>query len=78
MEFEKLKEIILNVINTDPSMVTMEASFIDDLGADSLDLFQIITSIEDEFQIAIDNKNIEGIITVGDAALQIKNAGRGN
>lgn len=77
MEFEKLKEIILGVINIEPSLVTPEASFIDDLGADSLDLFQIITGIEEAFQIEIGNNEIERIITVGDASNQIKNAGRG-
>ncbi len=77
MEFEKLKEIILGVINIDANLVTTESNFIDDLGADSLDLFQIITGIEAEFQIEINNNDIERIITVGDAANQIRNAGRG-
>lgn len=76
MEFEKLKEIIVEVIQIEPEVIKPESRFIDDLGADSLDLFQIITNIEDEFQIVIDNKEIEKVITVGDAALQVKNAGR--
>lgn len=77
MEFEKLKQIIVDVINVPNDLVTPEASFADDLGVDSLDLFQIITGIEEEFQIEINNNEMERIITVGDAAYQIKNAGRG-
>ena len=74
MEFEKLQEIIGEVLNIDADEVTMETSFVDDLGADSLDVFQIIMGIEEEFEIEIDNENAEAIVTVGDAVEQIKNA----
>ena len=74
MEFEKLQEIIADVLNVDPNEVTMETTFADDLGADSLDVFQIIMGIEEEFDIEISNEDAEKIVTVGDAVEQIKNA----
>lgn len=74
MELEKLKEIIADVLNIDTSDITENTTFVDDLGADSLDLFQIIMGIEEEFDIEIDNDAAEGIVTVGDAAEQIRNA----
>ena len=67
MEFEKLQEIIADVLNVDPNEVTMETTFADDLGADSLDVFQIIMGIEEEFDIEISNEDAEKIATVGDA-----------
>ena len=74
MEFEKLQEIIADVLNVDPNEVTMETTFTDDLGADSLDVFQIIMGIEEEFDIEISNEDAEKIVSVGDAVEQIKNA----
>lgn len=74
MEFEKLRDIIVEVINVDETEVTMESTFIDDLGADSLDVFQIIMGIEEEFDIEIPNEEAEKIVTVGDAVEQIKKA----
>lgn len=74
MEFEKLKQIIIDVLNVEEADVTMEATFIDDLGADSLDVFQIIMGLEEEFDIEIPNEEAEKIVTVGDAVEQIKNA----
>ena len=68
MEFEKLRDIIVEVLNVDETEVTMESTFIDDLGADSLDVFQII------FDIEIPNEEAEKIVTVGDAVEQIKKA----
>ena len=53
MEYEKLKEIIAEILNVDPDEITMETTFVDDLGADSLDVFQIIMGIEEEFDIDI-------------------------
>ena len=73
MEFEKLQGIIAEVLNIEPEEVTMAATFVDDLGADSLDIFQIIMGIEEEFDIEIPNEAAEQIVTVGDAE-QIKNA----
>ncbi len=74
MEFEKLKKIIAEVLNVEEEEITMETTFVDDLGADSLDIFQIIMGIEEEFDIEIANEEAEKIVTVGDAVEQIKNA----
>jgi acyl carrier protein len=74
MEFDKLREIIAEVLNVDADEITMETTFVDDLGADSLDVFQIIMGIEEEFDIEISNEDAEKIVSVGDAVEQIKNA----
>lgn len=74
MEFEKIKAIIAEVLNVDENEMTMETTFTDDLGADSLDVFQIIMGLEEEFDIEIANEDAEKIVTVGDAVEQIKNA----
>ena len=75
MEFEKLQEIIADVMNIeDKDMITQDSAFVDDLGADSLDIFQIIMGIEEEFDIEIPNEAAEQIVSVGDAVEQIKNA----
>ncbi|HIX24544.1 MAG TPA: acyl carrier protein [Candidatus Lachnoclostridium avicola] len=74
MEFEKLQSIIGEVLNLEPEEITMDSTFVDDLGADSLDLFQIIMGIEEEFDIEIPSEEAEKIISVGDAVEQIKNA----
>ena len=74
MEFEKIKAIIAEVLNVDEIEITMETTFTDDLGADSLDVFQIIMGLEEEFDIEIANEDAEKIVTVGDAVEQIKNA----
>ena len=74
MEFEKVKKIIAEVLNVDEEDITMETTFIDDLGADSLDVFQIIMGLEEEFDIEIPNEEAEKIVSVGDAVEQIKNA----
>ena len=74
MEFEKLQEIIADVLNVSTEDITMETTFVDDLGADSLDIFQIIMGIEEEFDIEIDNDEAEKITTGGDAVEQIRKA----
>ena len=74
MEFEKLKKIIVDVLNVDENEITMDTTFIDDLGADSLDVFQIIMGIEEKFDIESPNEQAEKIVTVGDAVEQIKAA----
>ena len=74
MEFEKLKNIIVEVLNVEEDDITMESTFVDDLGADSLDVFQIIMGLEEEFEIEIPNEAAEKIVTVGDAVEEIKNA----
>ena len=74
MEFEKLKKIIAEVLNVDADEITPDTTFVDDLGADSLDVFQIIMGIEEDFDIEIDNEEAEKITTVQDAVDQIKKA----
>ena len=70
MEFEKLQNIIAEVLNVEADEIT----FVDDLGADSLDIFQIIMGIEEAFDIEIPTEEAEKIVSVGDAVEQIKNA----
>ena len=72
MELEKLKMIIADVLNVDTAEITEDTTFVDDLGADSLDIFQIIMGIEEEFDIEIDNEEAEKITTVQDAVDQIQ------
>lgn len=74
MEFEKLQKIIAEVLNVDAEDITMDTTFVDDLGADSLDIFQILMGIEEEFDIEIANDAAENIVTVADAVEQIKEA----
>ena len=74
MEFEKLKKVIADVLNVDPEEITMESTFVDDLGADSLDVFQIIMGLEEVFDIEIPAEEAEKISTVEEAVNLIKNA----
>jgi acyl carrier protein len=74
MEFEKLKSIISEVLSVDGEEIDLDTAFVDDLGADSLDIFQIIMGIEEEFDIEIANEEAEKIRTVGDAVEKIKAA----
>lgn len=74
MELEKLQKIIAEVMNVDEEEITMDTTFVDDLGADSLDVYQIIMGIEEEFDIEIPNEEAEKIVSVGDAVEVIKNA----
>ena len=74
MEFEKLQKIIAEVLNLSEEEIRPDSTFVDDLGADSLDVFQIIMGIEEEFDIEIDNEEAEKITTVQDAVDQIKKA----
>lgn len=67
MELEKIKAIIAEVLNIDADSITADTTFVDDLGADSLDIFQIIMGIEEEYDIELENEAIEQIQTVGDA-----------
>ena len=74
MEFEKLQQIIAEVLNVDIDEITPETTFIDDLGADSLDVFQIIMGIEEEFDVTVDSDVASKVTTVGQALELIKNA----
>nr|WP_296005585.1 acyl carrier protein [uncultured Blautia sp.] len=72
MELEKLQQIIAEVLNVDTEEITPDTTFVDDLGADSLDVFQIVMGIEEEFDIEIPAEEVEQIVSVGDAVEQIK------
>lgn len=72
MEFEKVRAIIADVLNLDENEITEESAFVDDLGADSLDIFQIIMGIEEELDIEVNVEEAEKIVTVGDAVELIK------
>lgn len=74
MELEKLKKIIAEVLNVDPEEITPESTFMDDLGADSLDVYQIIMGIEEEFDIEVAPEKAEKITTVEEAVDMIKSA----
>ncbi|HJB06936.1 MAG TPA: acyl carrier protein [Candidatus Enterocloster faecavium] len=72
MEFQKLQKIIGDVLDIEPGEIAPETAFVEDLGADSLDLFQIVMEIEEEFKIQIPGEAVQQIMTVGDAAEQIR------
>ena len=72
MELEKIKAIIAEVLNIDADSITADTTFVDDLGADSLDIFQIIMVIEEEYDIELENESVEQIQTVGDAVEAIR------
>ena len=72
MELEKIKAIIAEVLNIDADSITEDTTSVDDLGADSLDIFQIIMGIEEEYDIELDNESVEQIQTVGDAVEAIR------
>ncbi len=65
--FDKIKKIIVEQLGIDEDKVTMDASFIDDLGADSLDMVELIMAIEEEFEIEVPEEEAENIVTVSDA-----------
>jgi acyl carrier protein len=73
MVFEKVKKIIVEQLGVEEDEVTRESSFIDDLGADSLDIVELIMALEEEFDIEIPDSEAEKIASVGDAVDYIKN-----
>jgi len=70
--FEKVREVISNVLGIEPENITMESSFIEDLGADSLDVVELIMDLQDEFDIEIPDEEAEKVQTVGDVVDYIK------
>ncbi len=70
--FEKIKKIIVEQLGVADTAVTMEASFIDDLGADSLDIVELIMALEEEFDTEIPDSDAEKIVTVSDVVDYIK------
>lgn len=73
MVFEKVKNILVEQLDVDESAVTMEAMIADDLGADSLDVVDLLMSLEDEFSVEIPDEEIENIKTVGNLVNYIEN-----
>lgn len=71
-ELEVLKNVIAEVLSVDPNEINEDTTFIDDLGADSLDVFQIIMGVEEALGIEVDSDQAEKIVTVGDAVELIK------
>ena len=72
MVFEKVKNIILDQINVPEDKITLDANFVDDLGADSLDAVELIMSSEDEFEISVPEDDAKGMKTVGDIVKYIE------
>ena len=70
--FDKVKEIIIEQLGATESAITPEASFIDDLGADSLDIVELIMALEEEFDLEIPDSDAEKVVTVGDVVEYIK------
>ena len=73
MVFDKIKEIIVEQLDVEEDAVTMEASITDDLGADSLDVVDLVMSIEESFDVEIPDEEVENIKTVGDIVKYIEN-----
>jgi acyl carrier protein len=71
----KVKEIIINELGVEPEKVTLEASFVEDLGADSLDTVELVMAFEEEFGIEIPDEDAEKLQTVGDAVTYLKDKG---
>ena len=66
MEFEKIKNVIVDQLGVDESKVTLDASFADDLGADSLDVVEMLMTLEDEFNVTVTDEESVNLKTVGD------------
>ena len=75
MEFEKLKNIIAEVLNVDADEITMDTTFVDDLGADSLDLFELVMSLEDTYGVEIPSEELEQLTTVESVVDYLKQKG---
>ena len=72
MVFEKVKEIIVSQLGVEEDEVTLESTFVDDLGADSLDMVEFVMVLEEEFNIEVPETDADKIVTVGDAVEYIK------
>jgi acyl carrier protein len=70
---EKVKEVVVEQLDCDPSEVKEDSKFIEDLGADSLDVVELVMALEEEFDIEIPDEDAEGILTVKDALNYIEN-----
>ena len=72
---EKMKEMVADQLNVDAAEITAETSFKDDLGADSLDLFELVMALEEEYSVEIPAEDLENLATVGDVMNYLKNKG---
>ena len=72
MEFEKLQQIIAEVLNIDADEITMNTTFVDDLGADSLASVELVMALEEASGITIDDEDVAGLKTVGDIVAYLK------
>lgn len=72
MEFEKIRDIVAEVMNMEAEEITMESTFVDDLGCDSLDIQQILLAVQTEFDVKIPDNAIDGMETIGDVVEQLK------
>lgn len=72
---ERMKEIIAEQLNTDAAAITEESYFKDDLGADSLDLFEMVMALEDEYSVEIPAEDLQNLLTVGDVMKYLKDKG---
>lgn len=72
---ERMKEIIAEQLSTEAADITMETSFKEDLGADSLDLFELVMALEDEYSVEIPSEDLEKLVTVGDVVNYLKDKG---
>ena len=75
---EKMKAIIAEQLNIDASEITLESSFKDDLNADSLDLFEMVMALEDNYGVEIPSEDLEKLLTVGDVVNYLKDKGVDN
>jgi len=75
MELEKLKEIIADVLNVEVNDITEDTTFVDDLGADSLDLFELVMALEEEYNVEIPSEDLEKLTTVGAVMDYLKSKG---
>ena len=75
MEFEQVRDIIVETLGCDAEQVTMDASLADDLGADSLDLFELVMALEDEYSVEIPAEDLQNLATVGDVMKYLKDKG---
>ena len=73
MVFEELQELIVDMLEVDPSEIEMDTNIKDDLKADSLDLFEIVTGIEERYEIEIPTDKLTNMVTVGDMVRYIEN-----
>lgn len=73
--FEKMKDLIAEQLGTAPKDITVDSSFKDDLGADSLDLFELVMALEEEYNVEIPSEDLENLATVGDVVSYLKDKG---